>query len=452
MRRSALRAAALVFALVGAAGGGAALWLTSPAGRSAALEVAGIAACLSGFAVGVYVRRQNALLARLEQALQRLAEGDGQVRLLAARPASESGVFAAFNRAAESVQSRAAALEEARRRLAVVLAHAAEGVVLTDAAGRVLLVNPAAARLLGADAAAAPQRVLSEIAPFPALLALWETCIRSGETQTGVAEAPSRGLVLQVQAAAFAGGRRCLLLLRDVSGFRRLETMRRDFVSNLSHELRTPLAGMKAVVETLEEGAWEDPPAARRFLHHMETELDNLIQMVEEMLTLSRLESGQEQLQREWLCPAELVAEPVQRLGSYAGRAGVALKVQLPEALPPVLADRHSIQRVVLNLLHNAIKFTPPGGEVVVTAAEADDEVIFTVRDNGRGIPADDLPRIFERFYKARDSRGSGLGLAIARHTVQMHGGRIWAESVEGQGSTFSFTLPKGHEPPPDVC
>ncbi len=445
MQRSALRPAVLTSAAVGAVSAGAALLLASPAGRYAALQVAAVAACLSGIAAGVYAHRQNALLARLEQALQRLAAGDFRARLLTAHPTGADRVFAAFNRAAENLQARTAALEEAQRRLAAVLAHAAEGVILTNTSGEVLLINPAAARLLHTDAATATARMLAEIAPFPGLVSLLETCTRSPEPQTDLVEVRSRGLVLQVTAAAFDNGNRCLLMLRDLSHIRRLETMRRDFVSNLSHELRTPLAGMKAVVETLHDGAMEDPRAADRFLQRLEDEVDNLTQMVEEMLALSRIESGQENPRMERLWPVEIVTEPVQRLMSYAERAGVTLKVQLPNDLPPVLADRHSIQRVVLNLLHNAIKFTPPGGEVVVTAAEEGDEVVFTVRDNGRGIPADNLPRIFERFYKSRHSQGSGLGLAIAKHTVQMHGGRIWAESVEGRGSAFHFTLSKGN-------
>ncbi len=452
MRGLSLRAATLTTVLTGAANAGMVFWLASPANRGRALALAALAALLSGLVVGTLTHRHTALLARLEQALQRLAAGDFQARILTSHPGRELTLLAAFNQTAERLQGQAAALAEAQSRFAATATHMAEGVLITDAAGRVLLLNPAAARLLDVGTTTLPGRVLAEVAPFPTLLSLWENCLPSTEKQTDMVEVPARGLVLQVTAVAFGEGRYCLLLLHDLSRFRQMETMRSDFVSNLSHELRTPLAGMKAVVETLREGAWEDPPAAQRFLHHMETELDNLIQMVEEMLTLSRLESGQEVLHKEWLCPAEIVREPIAQLMPYAKRARVALEVHLPPGLPPLLADRRRIQRAVLNLVHNAIKFTPAGGRVVVAAEEEADAVVFTVHDTGRGIPAEDLPRIFERFYKARDSQGSGLGLAIAKHTVQMHGGRIWAESIEGHGSTIGFALPRGLDAPASFC
>jgi len=240
-----------------------------------------------------------------------------------------------------------------------------------------------------------------------------------------------------------------LVILQDLTQVRRLETVRRDFVSNISHELRTPLASLKALVDTLRDGALEDPPAAQRFLDRMEVEVDALTQMVQELLELSRIESGQVPLQLQAVSIAEAVNIPAERLRPQAERAGLRLDVTLPADLPPVLADAERIQQVVTNLVHNAIKFTPPGGRVTVTAQAAGAEVIVTVQDTGVGIPAEDLPRIFERFYKADRARagaGTGLGLAIARHIIQAHGGRIWAESAKGRGSNFYFALPTATE------
>jgi two-component system phosphate regulon sensor histidine kinase PhoR len=236
-----------------------------------------------------------------------------------------------------------------------------------------------------------------------------------------------------------------LVILQDLTRIRRLETVRRDFISNISHELRTPLAGLKALVDTLRGGAIKDPPAAKRFLKRMDAEVDALTQMVEELLALSRIESGQAPLRLGPTPVAEVVIPPVDRLRPQAERAGLEFVVLLPPQLPQVLAEADRARLVLTNLAHNAVKFTPPGGRIVVAARVAGDEVIFSVEDTGVGIPAEDLPRIFERFYKAdraRSGGGTGLGLAIAKHLVQGHGGRIWAESVEGQGSTFSFTLP----------
>lgn len=183
--------------------------------------------------------------------------------------------------------------------------------------------------------------------------------------------------------------------------------MRRDFISNISHELRTPLASLKALVETLRDSALDDPPAARRFLDRADQEVDALTQMVQEILELSRIESGK--------VPLRLSPTPV--------------------------AD------VISNLVHNAVKFTPEGGKISVRAKRSDEgmSVVISVTDNGVGIPAGELDRIFERFYKAdraRSGGGTGLGLAISRHLVQAQGGRIWAKSKEGKGSTFYFTLP----------
>jgi len=166
---------------------------------------------------------------------------------------------------------------------------------------------------------------------------------------------------------------------------------------------------------------------------------------VEELLELSRIESGQAPLRLAPTSVAEVMIPPVERLRPQAERAGLALEIELPPRLPHVSTDVDRARLVLTNLVHNAIKFTPPGGRITVAVRQDGDEVIFSVHDTGVGIPAEDLPRIFERFYKAdraRSGGGTGLGLAIAKHIIQGHGGRIWAESVEGQGSTFYFILP----------
>jgi two-component system phosphate regulon sensor histidine kinase PhoR len=236
-----------------------------------------------------------------------------------------------------------------------------------------------------------------------------------------------------------------VVILQDLTQIRRLDTVRRDFISNISHELRTPLASLKALADTLHDGALEDPPAARRFLDRMEVEVDALTQMVQELLELSRIESGQVPFEIAPVFVADVVNPPLERLRPQAERAELQLDVDLPSDLPRILADAERMQQVVTNLVHNAIKFTPPGGGVAVSATVDQDEVIISVRDTGVGIPADDLPRIFERFYKAdraRSGGGTGLGLSIAKHIVLAHGGRIWAESVETRGSIFYVALP----------
>jgi two-component system phosphate regulon sensor histidine kinase PhoR len=177
----------------------------------------------------------------------------------------------------------------------------------------------------------------------------------------------------------------------------------------------------------------------------MEVEVDSMTQMVQELLELSRIESGQAPLRLFPTQVAMLVEPAVERLRPQAERANLTLAVVLPVELPQVMVDADRICQVIINLVHNAIKFTAPGGFVTVTARCVHDSVVISVADTGIGIPSADVPRIFERFYKAdraRSGGGTGLGLAIAKHTVQAHNGRIWVESVDGEGSTFSFTLP----------
>ena len=227
-------------------------------------------------------------------------------------------------------------------------------------------------------------------------------------------------------------------------GIRRLESVRRDFVSNVSHELRTPLASLKALTETLQEGALEDPPAARRFLLRMDDEIDNLTQLVHELLELSRIESGKVPLEQRATRPDELLGLVAERMQIQAARVGLALRVECPADLPLVSADMTRMEQVLVNLVHNAIKFTPKG-EIFLSAYRENRSVVFFVRDTGVGISSEDLPRIFERFFKADRSRsggGTGLGLSIARHVVEAHGGRMWVDSQPGQGSVFSFCLP----------
>jgi two-component system phosphate regulon sensor histidine kinase PhoR len=236
-----------------------------------------------------------------------------------------------------------------------------------------------------------------------------------------------------------------LILLQNITRLRQADTVRRDFISNISHELRTPLASLKALTETLQEGALDDPPAARRFLTRMETEVDALSPRVSELLELARIESGQVPLQLKAIRPIDILLPGVERLRLQAERGGLILEIDCPESLPLVLADQTRLEQVLVNLLHNAIKFTPSGGKLTLRAGEQADKLVFSVQDTGQGISEADLPRIFERFYKtdhARASGGTGLGLSIARHLVEAHGGKLWAESIEGQGSTFFFSVP----------
>ena len=351
-----------------------------------------------------------------------------------------------FNNMSVRLADKIKDLETERATLEAVLQKMTDGVLIVDAHGDVQLVNPAAGKMFSITQAKAIKKPLIEVVHHHQPVEMWQRCRDSGETQAVDFEVGNRlslhGIATSL-SPAISGS--TLLLFQDMTRQRQIETMRRDFISNVSHELRTPLAALKALTETLQGGALEDPPAAHRFLEQMETEVDSLSLMVSELLELSRIESGRVPLNLIPTRPIDIVTPAFERLSLQAERAGLILTIECPDDLPPVLADVTRVQQVVVNLLHNAIKFTPLGGQVTVRADQQDHVVQFTVTDTGIGIAAEDLPRIFERFYKVDRSRatsGTGLGLAIARHLVEAHGGRIWVESEVGKGSTFYFTIP----------
>src|SRR6185503_5902808 len=327
-----------------------------------------------------------------------------------------------------------ATLESERARLATVLEQMTDGVLIADSQGIVQFANPAAGRLF--QTSSPIHRSLTEVIRNHQLVEAWRRSQRTRELQSESVEVPTRHQYLQLVVIPDSHATGSLLLVQDLTRIRRLETVRRDFISNLSHELRTPLASLKALTETLQDGALDDPPAARQFIGHIQVEVDALTQMVTELLELSRIESGR---------PFDLLDSASRRMQVQAERAGLSLRVECTNDLPKVKIDSQRLEQVLVNLIHNAVKFTRTGGEVLLFAESGPGEVRFAVRDTGIGIPLEDVPRIFERFYrvdKSRTGSGTGLGLAIAKHIVEAHGGKIWAESTEGKGSTFYFTIP----------
>jgi len=353
----------------------------------------------------------------------------------------------AFQRLYRQMQDRLSELRAERGKLEAVLMNMSDGIIIADSQGIVRLINPAAERIF--EVSDNPgQQSLTEVVRHHQIVDLWRKCLINPAQPSAMVEMTAGKHHLQAVATSLGAEMdgSVLLMIQDLTRVRRLETVRRDFISNVSHELRTPLASLKALTETLQEGALEDPPAARRFLSQMENEIDNLTQMVRELLELSKIESGRVPLQRRPCAPGQLISAPVERMRLQAERAGLSVLLESPEGLPEVSADPLRIEQVLVNLIHNAVKFTPPGGQIKVGAYLRDADVAFFVYDSGVGIQPENLTRIFERFYKADRSRsggGTGLGLSIARHMIEAHGGRIWAESTPGQGSTFTFTLPR---------
>lgn len=326
-----------------------------------------------------------------------------------------------------------------------ILSRVGDGVLVTDARGNIVLANRSQLERLRLSEQRVIGRSLIEVTQDHEVHHVVQECIASGVEQRALIETePGRRFVsVSAMPSGVDGG--CVVVFQDRTELRRLEKVRRDFVANISHELRTPLTTLKLLCETLSDGGLDDTAVLAEYLSRIGVEVDRLAQMVEELGELSRIESGQARLERTPVRVSDLVARAIERLSAQAVRSELRLELDVAEDLPEPLGDERRLEQVLVNLLHNAIKFTAVGGAVSVRAEQSGDEILLTVEDNGIGIPEEDLDRIFERFYKtdkSRSSSGTGLGLAIARHVVDLHGGRIWVQSIEGRGSRFTFTLP----------
>jgi two-component system phosphate regulon sensor histidine kinase PhoR len=252
------------------------------------------------------------------------------------------------------------------------------------------------------------------------------------------------GRAFRARAATYAGG--VVMVLSDVSELQRLGRARRDFVANISHELRTPLTSIRLLLDTLLLSAPKLGEEATASLKKIEVEVQALQQMAQELLDLAQIESGQALVRLVPTRVADLVAASVERLAPQIERKGQTVNVEVPPELV-ALADGEQVSRALANLLHNAIKFTPPQGRIAICARLLDGDVLLEISDTGPGIPPDDIPRVFERFFRGDRSRqggGTGLGLAVAKHVIEAHGGQIWVESEgrPGRGAVFRLTLP----------
>ncbi|MBK7455460.1 MAG: PAS domain-containing protein [Anaerolineales bacterium] len=340
-------------------------------------------------------------------------------------------------------ENQLSTLNSENARLSTVLEQLTDGVIIVDANGLIQFANPAAQKLF--EISTAPGHSVTEVVRNHQLVDAWRRCQQTNEMQSESVELPARHQFLQLIAIPDTHASGSLLLVQDLTRVRRLETVRRDFISNVSHELRTPLASLKALTETLQSGALSDPEAGPRFLGRISTEVDALTQMAQELLDLSRIESGQVELILAPLAPKGLVTSAADRMRMQAERAGLKLSIKCEDGLPNIRADKSRLEQVLVNLIHNAVKFTKPGGDISLETESVTGGVRFAVRDSGVGIPTESLTRIFERFYrvdKSRTGSGTGLGLSISKHIIEAHGGKIWAESNEGRGSVFYFVIP----------
>jgi two-component system, OmpR family, phosphate regulon sensor histidine kinase PhoR len=245
-----------------------------------------------------------------------------------------------------------------------------------------------------------------------------------------------------------------VVVLHDITELRKLERVRRDFVANVSHEFRTPLTAIQGFAETLLAGAIDDPQNRTRFLEIILEHSRRLARLTEDLLVLSKMDAERLELEIRRLSVSQLIESCLETAQRRAAEKDLEISVNAPQRLPDIAGDRRRLAEVLQNLLDNAIQYTLPGGQIMLSAETSGDEVVLTVSDTGIGIPQADQPRIFERFYRvdaarSREAGGTGLGLAIAKHLVEVHGGRLWVESEVGQGSQFHFSVPLFDPEPP---
>lgn len=410
-----------------------------------------VAAVLAGALMtgaGLFVaRRIGGALSDIQRQATAVASGRLDVSVDPA-PTQELGDLGrAFNAMTVTLRGTLAELERVRARLEATLADLSDGVIITDSRGHVLLANDSALELLAVHGAVTGEPFV-EVGRDHELFELVNAALQDpGVVVERVIHHGRSGKILQAAARRLdaANERIGVVVLRDLTELRRLEGMRRDFVANVSHELRTPLASIRALVETLEAGALYDPAVSSDFLSRIISEVDRLALLVDDLLDLARLESGRVRLSLERVDPESVLRRVAERLAPQTERARLTVGMEVAPGVPAIIGDRDRIDQVLLNLVHNAIKFTPSGGAITLHAMPAGEFVEFQVRDTGVGVDPEELPRLFERFYKAdraRRSQGTGLGLAIAKHIVQVHGGTIWAEPNRPAGTVFAFQIP----------
>ena len=378
---------------------------------------------------------------------------NGTVRRVEVPDEDELAALAlALNRLAETAEAQFAAVRNERDHLKAILSSMSEGVLVVGADSRARLLNPAFRRLfdLDEDELEVTGRRVLELIRNPGLSRLVDDTLRLGEGQSGQIEllSPERRTLLLASAALAGGERGAVVVARDTTELTRVADMRRDFVANVSHELKTPLAAIRGYAETLRDGALDEPPTARRFTDRILMQCRRLQALLDDLLTLSRLESvASASVEKEPVDLKAILVRAAELLSAAARERQVQIELEAPDGIPPVPGDPDGLERLVLNLADNAVKYNRPDGCVKLRLFQSDGHAVIEVTDSGIGIPQDALARIFERFYRvdkgrSREEGGTGLGLAIVKHVAQAHGGQVEVESRIGKGSTFRVKLP----------
>ncbi len=407
-------------------------------------------------AVSLWTERTvRAWLDGMRDAAAGLASGDLERRVAEPDVEELSELARNFNTMAEQVRRRVEETAEESGKLEAVLNNISTGVMVTDAESRIMLLNPAAEDILGVEGEKAVGRRTIEIFSSRELDVTVSRAVAGERADEEIELIYPRRMSLHLKSNPVLGSDGGVVAtvsaIEDVTALKRLNEMRRDFVANVSHELRTPVATIRAITESLLGGAVEDKGRMERFLKDLDRETARLTQLIEDLLALSKLEAKEAALQVEEIRLADLFRECLDAKAKLAEEYGVELRVGPGGEELTVRGDRGLLKTALGNLVDNAIKYNRAGGTVVV-GARADKEggsVIIEVEDIGIGIPVDELPRVFERFYRvdkarSRETGGTGLGLSIVKHIAELHGGGVSVDSVEGEGSTFRLYFPAG--------
>lgn len=404
----------------------------------------------------IFSRSLTKPIAEINDRTTRIAQGDYSGGILV-RSNDEIGQLAEnVNALAVRIEETTNSTEFERRRLDSVLEHMTDGVIATDRRGSINIINTAALQMTGIDdSTVAMGQSILEVLQISDRYNLRELLDNQEELLLDFST-DERQLIIRAyfsliqRASDFISG--LVIVLHDVTEQQRIELERRQFVSNVSHELRTPLTSVKSYVDALQEGAIDDPEVARNFLAVAQDETTRMIHMINDLLELSRMDSGTMKLETEYVNVGELFNYILNRFDMIIANDDkpekyYTIKREIPKVQIWVELDTSKFTQVIDNIMNNAIKYSPDGGVVTARMIDNQKEVVLSITDQGLGIPKKDLGHIFDRFFRVDKARsraqgGTGLGLAISKEIIERFGGRIWVESAEGQGSTFSISLP----------
>jgi two-component system phosphate regulon sensor histidine kinase PhoR len=356
-----------------------------------------------------------------------------------------------LNSMAQNMEDKIHEIEIKNQHLVAILESMVEGIIVVDKTSRIVSINSSVEKIFNISKQNLEGKVFLEVIRNNDIAEIINKVLKNGEfTSCELALMWPVQKIFQINASPIFEKEEvsgCLLVIHDITEIRKLETMRRDFVANVSHELKTPLTSIKGFVETLLEGALEDKENNRHFLKIIQEHGERLNKLVDDLLSLSHLESKEILLEKGIFNLRQQVEKVIMGFKEQLKKRNVDIKNEIPANIS-INADKDKIEGVFANLIDNAIKFNKENGSIKISSRQEGDKIKIIVEDSGVGIPEKDIPRIFERFYRvdkarSRELGGTGLGLSIVKHIVELHGGNVGVESVEGLGSKFWFTLPK---------